>query len=663
MDVASLGFEVKTSPLQKGANDLDKLTASAKKAEAASEGLATASKGVGSAAAAAAAGVTKETSAVSAAEKAARLHSVAANANVAASKNVAYQSRMVALQLSQVAQQAQATGNFIQALAIQIPDMTLGFGAAGIAAGILAGVLLPLAANLISSGGAANGLSDRINVLAGQASSLDGVASAISALEDLQKRYAEAIVNSGKAQASATALILANTEKEFNAKKSLLELELKRQKASILVQKAELQGLGSDLKKQVAVGVTNPVNAVANGYSDPRIGDFVQNPNTSGVLSKTRDIIEKSGLGDKITEIRANIDLTEASTSTLEDALNTTFGGGVKNADALTAATEAAAKSGGKAAKSFDSAVRSIREQTSAIQAQTAAQAALNPLMEDYGFAQAKAKAAAELLNAADREKKAITPELKAQIDALATGYANATVEQNRLAEAQEKAKSAVQSVKDATKGFLSDLRSGLNAGKSFWESFGNAALNVLNKIIDKVENQLVDALFSASSAGSGIGSGGGGGGLFGGLLSGLFSLFSAKGSAFNTGGVQAFAKGGAFTNSIVNTPTMFKFANGVGLMGEAGPEAIMPLKRDPSGRLGVSMHGGTPAQNQHVKVTSDVRVYVDDNGNWQSKVEKISQKQVASAAPAILNAANSRVVPTVGQYQQNVAGGDWRAA
>ena len=52
--------------------------------------------------------------------------------------------------------------------------------------------------------------------------------------------------------------------------------------------------------------------------------------------------------------------------------------------------------------------------------------------------------------------------------------------------------------------------------------------------------------------------------------------------------GIRMFAKGGMFTNSIVNQPTLFKFASGAGLMGEAGPEAIMPLKRDSSGNLGV---------------------------------------------------------------------------
>ncbi len=76
-------------------------------------------------------------------------------------------------------------------------------------------------------------------------------------------------------------------------------------------------------------------------------------------------------------------------------------------------------------------------------------------------------------------------------------------------------------------------------------------------------------------------------GGMFGGgPAMNLAALTSAKGNAFERGGVHAFAKGGTFTNSIVDHPTFFKFAKGTGLMGEAGPEAIMPLRRDSSGRL-----------------------------------------------------------------------------
>ncbi len=87
---------------------------------------------------------------------------------------------------------------------------------------------------------------------------------------------------------------------------------------------------------------------------------------------------------------------------------------------------------------------------------------------------------------------------------------------------------------------------------------------------------------------------------------SGLLGLFRtdgltgfALGGAFDGGGVHAFAKGGVFTNSIVSKPTLFKFAKGIGLMGEAGPEAIMPLTRTASGRLGVAAVGAGGLQVQ----------------------------------------------------------------
>ncbi len=70
-------------------------------------------------------------------------------------------------------------------------------------------------------------------------------------------------------------------------------------------------------------------------------------------------------------------------------------------------------------------------------------------------------------------------------------------------------------------------------------------------------------------------------------LANGLNNLLSsampfAKGGVFSQGQVMPFAKGG-----VVSQPTNFGMRQGTGLMGEAGPEAIMPLARGPDGRLG----------------------------------------------------------------------------
>ena len=63
----------------------------------------------------------------------------------------------------------------------------------------------------------------------------------------------------------------------------------------------------------------------------------------------------------------------------------------------------------------------------------------------------------------------------------------------------------------------------------------------------------------------------------------GLSFFTNAKGNVYAQNGIVPFAKGG-----VVDKPTLFPFAKGAGLMGEAGPEAIMPLKRSQDGRLGV---------------------------------------------------------------------------
>jgi hypothetical protein len=96
------------------------------------------------------------------------------------------------------------------------------------------------------------------------------------------------------------------------------------------------------------------------------------------------------------------------------------------------------------------------------------------------------------------------------------------------------------------------------------------------------------------------------GGDLFSGLFKGIGSIF---GSLFGGGGGTAaapFAKGGAFSRGmvmpfaeggVVGAPTYFPLGRGLGVMGERGAEAVMPLARGPDGKLGIRAgEGGRPA-------------------------------------------------------------------
>jgi phage-related minor tail protein len=130
-------------------------------------------------------------------------------------------------------------------------------------------------------------------------------------------------------------------------------------------------------------------------------------------------------------------------------------------------------------------------------------------------------------------------------------------------------------------------------------------------------------------------------------LVSSGRGLEMAKGGAFDYA-MPAFAKGGAFTNQIVDSPTLFKFARGTGLMGEAGPEAIMPLKRDSNGNLGVRAQGGGSnvevVVNNYSTAQAETRETTDSRGNRRIEVivgDMVAQ-EVSKTGSATQNAFSS---------------------
>jgi len=130
--------------------------------------------------------------------------------------------------------------------------------------------------------------------------------------------------------------------------------------------------------------------------------------------------------------------------------------------------------------------------------------------------------------------------------------------------------------------------------------------------------------------------------------LSGWSGVAQAKGGAWSSG-VQMFANGGAFTNSIVSKPTAFGIAGGgVGVMGEAGDEAIMPLTRTAGGQLGVRAlggGGGSGSNTYNFPVSVSVQTSGDSGGASTQEASTQLGKGIQQAAKTEAETAIARAL------------------
>lgn len=177
--------------------------------------------------------------------------------------------------------------------------------------------------------------------------------------------------------------------------------------------------------------------------------------------------------------------------------------------------------------------------------------------------------------------------------------------------------------------GFGQSMIQDLRNGASLWDALGNAAAKMgdrlLSMAMDQAIKKLLEMMMGPLGGMFGMGSGytAGAGGYMG---MGPFMPNAL-------GGVYTSPSLSAFSNGVYNTPQMFAFAKGAGIFGEAGPEAIMPLKRAGDGSLGVRAlmpRMQPPANaNRPVSVTvnnhsgAEVRESHDEQGNVRIDIMK----------------------------------------
>lgn len=163
------------------------------------------------------------------------------------------------------------------------------------------------------------------------------------------------------------------------------------------------------------------------------------------------------------------------------------------------------------------------------------------------------------------------------------------------------------------------ELNSAFSDVLSGTETLGNALLDFASNVLQKVAQDLFAQQFSTP------------------ISQALTSVIGTAigGTAAVPGSVapppRPFARGG-----VVHGATVFPFADGVGLMGEAGPEAIMPLSRGPDGRLGVAANGnGAPRITINNYSGQEATASTDSAGNVTIDIGRLVAQDITAGGPA----------------------------
>jgi uncharacterized coiled-coil DUF342 family protein len=190
----------------------------------------------------------------------------------------------------------------------------------------------------------------------------------------------------------------------------------------------------------------------------------------------------------------------------------------------------------------------------------------------------------------------------------------------------------------------LSTFGEAIGEGKNASDSMREALASMAQQILDSLPTMFLQAGLQLIAQGQwalGLGfvAAGGASSFISGFVSGRTSgntEANALGGVYGDEFYAAFAKGGTFTNGIVTSPTYFKFARGggfgTGLMGEAGPEAIMPLTRGADGSLGVTASG----------LGMSLQVVINNYGSEEVRAEETTgqngQRQLEITIGSLIN-------------------------
>lgn len=422
------------------------------------------------------------------------------------------------------------------------------------------------------------------------------------------KMYDTPSASGGKTDAEKLADIIRNAEAAITVEQDRMRaVDMSARAAAEMEQQTKLLNQVQKAGIPVTAGVRAEIDRLAKSYADAKIAaDIAETIRgvTEGIEKQSASINDQTVLiglyGDELTRTRIQMEkLTEAQ--------NALPRGELLSVDASNAVSSAAAKQANDQIlqdrlKRTEDLRKSSEDLTYAMDLERAGLGLAGEAALEYAFV-------VERLNEAKRAGIDLSPDEIAAIEKAADAYA-----QQRYAIDQQAQR--MSDAREVTRGFALDAINGLRESGNAFKAFADAATNALDRVIDKLLDRTLDGFLDSMFKGGSSSTGG----FFGSVLNSV-----GLGKKSELGGINAstqawldaqtatprgFAKGGTFTNSIVNTPTLFRFANGAALgeMGEAGPEAIMPLKRGANGALGVQASGGG-SRKAEINISQEFRM------------------------------------------------------
>jgi hypothetical protein len=552
--------------------------------------------------------------------------------NSSAIQNASFQLQDIVVQMEMGVPIARTLGQ-------QLPQLLGGFGPLGAVVGLAAGALLSFGPALLGAAADTKTLQDSIDELSNSVGALRDLSSEMASLDKLAEKYGDVDTQLVQllghmreqqimlAQTGARDVIKALTDEYFGLNS---ELDIFSKQGSIAFYNLQKElGLSADQVKALRDALSDA--GTATNFADQaealgRVDALLAGSAING--TEFARAVTDAALQLRQVEDAANDSAAAVAKITALDPESGWLSGAISQAEALAKQLWSAAEAAMKIAISTSSVkigaggrpdipdnTESILEARIRMQRKQDADAEAAARAGRSGAKQSPAEQDAKRLFEGTRTE---AEKYAAELEKVAELYRSGAINSDVYARAVGKLAEEFDPLGKLITGLASTVENELNnAFASVIDgtaSLGDALLSFASNVLAKVAQDLFAQQFAAP------------------IAAGIKSFITSEdGNVFGPGGYVPFAKGG-----VVSGPTIFPFANGTGLMGEAGPEAIMPLSRGSDGKLGVAAANGNSAPKITINNYSgqEASASTDNMGNIMVQIGRAVAQDITAGGP-----------------------------